>query len=556
MTTLEPTTCSSFQVSEDSPPAEKQSQEDHQSYRSIVQLAHEGICKLNQVGRTEFVNLRLAEMLNRPAASLDNKSLWDIVDTISIPLLEVAWRELKSLHAQQFDCAFRRSDDRVLWTICSSTPLINSTGRFAGAVLFFTDITERRQIQEDLRCAIRKADEANAAKSQFLANMSHEIRTPLGAVLGFAELLQDEKQSEGERNECISAIRRNGEALLNLVNDILDLAKVEAGAIQLDIQPFTLMEVIEELRCTFSRQAEGKGLQFEIVAEGDLTDLGKIPAPLHIVSDAMKLRQILFNVIGNALKFTEKGKVVAHFFRRRDALVCQVQDTGPGIEPEEAGRLFAPFSQADSSINRKLGGTGLGLVLARNLARALGGNVELVSSEVGHGSLFEISLKICLQSEGVMRRATQKFLNLRGSSNSSGPTLFQPLENIRFEHVEILLVDDCHDSRTLAQRMLAPTGAHLTLACNGREGVERAVAGRFDVILMDIQMPVMDGYEATTTLRARGYRGTIVALTAHAMKEERERCLAAGCNEHLIKPLNRRTLLECLQRSLRTQLLF
>lgn len=534
--------------------AEDRLRESEESYRTIVDLANEGIWKIDESGRTRFTNRRLIEMLTSTDSSsahrdLLQSSIWDFLDTSSLVEFEAAWFALKDGKRQQFDCAFRRTDGTLLWALVSSSPLHDQTGQFIGSLHLLTDVSARRTAEEELKRAMTLADDANRAKSQFLANMSHEIRTPLGAVLGFAELLLDESQSTKQRAECVTAIKRNGDLLLSLINDILDLSKVEAGRLDIEAAPFSLLELITEVKGLFQTHADAKGLVLQIESCGDL--------PQDIVSDSNRLRQILFNVIGNAVKFTSTGRVHARFFSRHEHVVVHVHDTGPGIRPEDAARLFTPFTQADTSITRKYGGTGLGLVLSRNLARALGGDVVLIQSSAHEGSLFEISIRKSLlrvdrSISDVIDTQLQK--QLQNSIVTAPCPSANPAYPPHLENVEILMVDDSEDSRLLLQRLLQPTNAILTMAENGEEGLRKALDGRYDVVLMDIQMPVMDGYEATRRLRAKGYRGPIVALTAHAMKEERTRCLAAGCTEHVVKPVTRQNLLETIARVVRQDL--
>lgn len=395
----------------------------------------------------------------------------------------------------------------------------------------FRDITDRKLQDDALRTAKDAADEASQAKSRFLANMSHEIRTPLGALLGFSELLINPDQPEHERAECISAIRRNGDLLSNIINDILDLSKVEAGKVQVEMQSVSVEDVITDISSLLGLQAQEKGIVLSVRYDG--------PMPPRIRTDALRLRQILVNIVGNAIKFTSRGEVevtIKHTRRGRGRpqLAFAVRDTGPGISEVVAARLFNPFAQGDSSRTRMSGGTGLGLVLARRLAQLLGGDVELTQSTPDHGSTFTITVDPGEAEHGEQPIETP---NVAPQGVISG----------RLDGIRILLVDDSPDNQMLITKFLTMAGALVEVANNGREGVQKTSTDMFDLIVMDIQMPVMDGYEAIGHLRRSGYTRPVIALTAHALKEEQQRCLACGFDGHLSKPINRQFLIEKLQ---------
>lgn len=374
------------------------------------------------------------------------------------------------------------------------------------------------------------AQEASRAKSQFLANMSHEIRTPLGAVIGFAELLLESKSLSEEDREQVRTIIRNGRQLLKLVNEILDLSRVESKKTAIEKVQFPVQQLINEVTTLLKIQAESKGLDFQVQCSNDL-----VPA---VISDPTRLRQILINVIGNAIKFTERGRVnveVSSSIDPDNSRMCwlriRVEDTGIGIRPEDVGRLFQTFSQADSSTRKKFGGTGLGLYLAKNLAQALGGDLILEKSEPGVGSVFVITVHAELAIDYV-RPETE-----------IGEVVPEPTH---FRRLKVLVVDDAADNRELIGRFLTKMGHIAEFAENGVIGVRRALGGDFDVVLMDIQMPEMDGFEALKKLREQGYQKPVVALTAHAMKGDRELCLQSGFDDYLVKPVNRQSLRETL----------
>lgn len=366
----------------------------------------------------------------------------------------------------------------------------------------------------------KQAELANEAKSMFLANMSHEIRTPLSAILGFAELLKDPNLSSDERQRYLEVINRTGKNLTHIVNDILDLSKIEAGHLEVEMRTFALPMLLQDLQAVLSFRASGKQLELKMQSEGEV--------PEAIECDPIRLRQILMNIVGNAIKFTEKGSITVTTSATANELKFVIEDTGIGLSSPQIKKLFKPFAQADNSLTRKHEGTGLGLVVSRRLAQALSGDVRLIRSTPGAGSAFEVTVGYKPAFIGKMASSIQPVvINLRDK--------------------KILLVEDSPDNQMLVQLALAKTGAQIISANNGDEGSKLALSGSFDLVLMDMQMPILDGYSATRLLRARGYSRPIIALTAFAMKDDREKCLRAGCNDYLSKPLDLKLLLEKIQ---------
>lgn len=370
----------------------------------------------------------------------------------------------------------------------------------------------------DLRHSIgerRQAEQASQLKSLFLANMSHEIRTPLAAIIGFSDLLKDSQLSESERLQYLNIIQRTGENLTRIINDILDLSKVEAGHLEIEPSSVSLSTLLDDIHVLMVARAHGKPIHIEFNRRGIVPDT--------ITTDPLRLRQVLTNILGNAIKFTDQGYVRMTYEVSGPNLLFTIKDTGVGISAEKRSLLFQPFSQVDSSVSRKYEGTGLGLVLSRKLAEMMGGTVLLEESDPGKGSTFTV--RIGLDPANISQKGFQlpkkDFIHAKQLSETS-----------------ILLVDDVEDNRLLIQRMLSKRGAKLTLATNGEEGLNKALAENYDIILMDIQMPIMDGYTATKKLRQAGYKKPIIALTAHAMKDDRERCLEAGCTDYLTKPVH------------------
>ncbi|CAN5641629.1 hypothetical protein BH10BDE1_BH10BDE1_11510 [soil metagenome] len=384
---------------------------------------------------------------------------------------------------------------------------------------------ERVRLLEAEQAARRTAESASRAKAEFLANMSHEIRTPMNAILGFADLLGDRSLSPDEREDYRRRIRMNGDQLMRLIDDVLDISKAETGTVHIEKLKFSVRELVHDIHRSMGAAAHRKGIRSRIVTASTVPEI--------IETDPVRLRQVLTNLIGNAIKFTDHGHIETRLSYADGELVIEIEDTGIGISEELHQRLFQPFAQGDSSITRRFGGSGLGLVVSRTIAAALGGTLELVRSLSGRGSLFRLGLP------------------LEASPASLQIDMFEQLEskiadalpNRELEGVQVLLVEDSVDNEMLIRAYLKDTGVRLEVAHNGKEALDRARERNFDVVFMDIQMPVMDGLEATRRLRRRNYDRPIVALSAHALPEEVERSLAAGCHSHLTKPILRSALI-------------
>lgn len=365
-----------------------------------------------------------------------------------------------------------------------------------------------------------QAQMANHQKSLFLANMSHEFRTPLAAIVGFSELLKDPHLSAEDRKTYTDIIHRTGQGLTTLINDVLDLSKVESGHLNIEKTDFCSATLLQDLEAMTQARVKDKNIQVVFNERG--------PLPERMFTDPVRLRQILMNVLGNAIKFTDQGVVEFNYCGKNGFLNVEINDTGVGISAEKIDHLFENFSTGDNSVSRRHEGSGLGLVLSKKLSELLGGSVRLVKSSPGQGSTFAIQLPIST-SVAIPKRVRHDL--------KAGNLLARK---------SILVVDDVEDNRLLMQRILTKKGAKLTLATNGEEGLSKALTEHYDIILMDIQMPIMDGYTATRRLRQAGYQKPIIALTAHAMKDDRERCLAAGCTDYLTKPVHVETLMETI----------
>lgn len=402
--------------------------------------------------------------------------------------------------------------------------------------------------------ALQKAD---MAKSEFLANMSHEIRTPMTAILGYAELLL-ESNSESERTEYARTIRRNGEHLLAVLNDILDLSKIEAGKLEVEQIPCDLPSLVRDVIELQSVRAESKQLTLKSSISAN--------CPHSITADPVRLRQVLLNLVGNAIKFTEIGGVEVRLDcvttrERTEELRISVVDSGIGMSNEQLSKAFTAFSQADNSTTRRFGGTGLGLAISKRLMELMGGTI-LVDSEEGLGSTFTVVIPVNRDhllstdsddSSGVEIEEEYQF-DAAGGAEKCDAADDQRSDERDASTVlsgrRILLAEDGIDNQRLIAHLLRRSGASVEVADNGAIAVDCLLsrANDFDIVLMDMQMPVLDGYKATRKLRTEGYVGPIIALTAHAMAGDRFRCLEAGCDEYLTKPVNRNAIIDMVFR--------
>lgn len=413
--------------------------------------------------------------------------------------------------------------------------------RDGGTVSLRTDITAERERQDEFRRAKEAAIAANEAKSAFLANMSHEIRTPMTAILGFTDVLLS-TNPHPEQLESLTTIQRNAEHLLDLINDILDLSRIAAGKVEVNVESTSLADLLDGVVSLMAVRARDRGLTLTTEFVG--------PIPKTIRTDVGRARQILVNLVGNAVKFTRAGsvKLIA-----REAASCSetsgqveivVVDTGIGIAPDHLERIFGTFEQADPSTTREFGGSGLGLAISQRLASLLGGWIT-ARSELGDGSEFTLTLPV---GEEVERVSTAP-----RSEASELPCPADELTSLSLEGSTVLLVEDGPDNQRLFSHYLRSAGASVQIANHGEEALEReqearSVGQALDLILMDMQMPVLDGYSAARRLRQTGCKTPIIALTAHAMSGDRDLCLEAGCDGYLTKPVTRRDLISTVAR--------
>ncbi len=457
---------------------------------------------------------------------------------------EIEERVMKGEHIAHVEVVRKHKDGRLIHCSASYTPIINKRGNITGSIAIFHDITEKKQAEEkhrkaemELQKALRKAaetaQEVSRTKTAFLANMSHEIRTPLNGVIGFAELALDDGQLSRKTREYLNMIQNSAGVLLEIINDVLDISKIEAGKVELEKTPFVLQEVIRYCKNISTQRAEEKGVELYFYSE---PSIGRM-----LVGDPTKLRQILLNLLSNAIKFTDSGIVkmmssVSAITENTITMYFEVRDSGIGMSEELVSRVFQPFIQADSSTTRKYGGTGLGLAITKNLVELMGGKLEL-ESQPGEGSKFSFSI-------------TFDTVGMEEGTGVSGEVVEIGTMKPMFAG-EVLVCEDNEINQIVIKEHLAKIGLKATIAPNGMAGVwevsRRMSAGNpFDIIFMDIHMPVMDGLEAAEKLKEMGCDTPIIAMTANVMAKDKEHYLKHGMVDYIGKPFVAKTLWSCL----------
>ncbi len=424
----------------------------------------------------------------------------------------------------------RRKDGSLYWESATISPVHDSNGRTVHFIAIKENITERKAIEASLADALVHAEAGNRAKSEFLAIMSHELRTPLNGVLGFAELLAETTSLDEEQKSFVETISSSGNHLLSIVSDILDFSSIEKGTLAIHVGPMVIADLVEASVETIWKSTVDKGISLQ-------TEVGP-GVPEQILGDDRRTRQILINLLGNAVKFTSSGSVTLCVATAteggRQFVDFSVKDTGIGMSPETIEILFQPFTQADMKLNRTFGGTGLGLAVSRRLADAMGGKITVISTP-GQGSTFTLRLPIENDSSSP---------GAGGSSQSIAQGGILPDAGENHSIRPVLVVEDDKNNRMLAGKMLQMLGYQVEFAADGAEALAAFAPGKYSVILMDIQMPVMNGIEATGKIREleSGTHVPIVALTAKVMPGDRERCLDAGMDDFLSKPFKKAEL--------------
>lgn len=506
--------------------------------REALDNLAEGLLIVDQRDRILLANNAFAKVLSIDPEKLvghrASKLGWRFTETDDARLpWQRAIEEQKAL--SNLPIRLEAQDGSIRSFVANASPLIGSEGKYRGVLVTFDDVTLLEQHKVELNVAKDAAESANRAKSEFLANMSHEIRTPMNAILGFTDVLRRGlEHDEQKRQNYLDTIHRSGKHLIDLINDVLDLSKIEAGKLELEITPCSPYEVLSEVNTVLQVRAKQQGITLQLTVDGEI--------PETIACDRTRFQQILTNLIGNAIKFTNQGgvTVTARFAKTPSGefLEVDVRDTGIGMTSEQAAKIFNPFEQADSSVTRRFGGTGLGLSISKRFAEAMGGAIT-VTSEYGVGSTFTVRISTGdLAGVAMVDEATAQNLvrNIQDDQRAGKSIVFKP--------AKILLVDDGDSNREFLSVVLKRSGLQIVEAENGQVAVDTAAQQPFDLILMDMQMPVMDGYTATKILRERGLEIPIVALTANAMAEDQRNCIAAGCSEFVAKPINLDQLME------------
>ena len=514
--------------------------------REALDILSEGLMIVSLDGRILLANNAMSQTAGRDADSMIGRAADELSFHRRDGVQEMPWTECGRTQLQvtgvTADFVETSGKTRIFKINCS--PLFGNDGKVRGVMVSLDDVTLLEQNKIELRDARDEADAANRAKSDFLANMSHEIRNPMNAIVGFTDILRRGlEESEDTRVRYLDTIHASGTHLVELINDILDFSKIEAGKLDLEIRQCSPYELMMDVVNVLRMKAEQQSLSLSIEVRGVI--------PETIESDATRLRQILMNLVSNAIKFTAEGgvRIVASTIERGggEFIRFEVTDTGIGLTKEQIGRLFQQFAQADSSVTRRFGGTGLGLAISKRLTEALGGEIS-VDSEPGVGSTFHFcvatgnieNVKMLTGTEAAAKFTTASLKTRTGLS-----TWFQP--------ARILITDDTPANRQLAGVILRKAGLQVDEAENGVIAIEKATTNSYDLLLMDMQMPVMDGFTATSTLRNHGLTQPILAFTANVTEQDRQNCLSSGCTGFLTKPINIDLLLSTIAEYLPTQ---
>jgi PAS domain S-box-containing protein len=499
------------------------------SDQGAIEECNEATLELFQCEESELIGTQLSGLVERVIVDNDDRHharIIDINSLIGTKRVLVAYRPCGTKFYVQFSAAEVKFNDHSVIT----------------GIL--TDITEQKGIEEQLHEARLDAESATAAKSQFLANMSHEIRTPMSAIIGYSDLLLDPEQTTDDRVNCVSTIRRNADHLLTLINDMLDLSKIEADRMTVEEIGCSPCQLVSDVSSLMRVRATENDIDFHVNYDSAI--------PASISSDPVRIRQVLINLVGNAIKFTKDGAVKVHVWTEEldgdnPTIHFRVVDSGIEMTEDQKSRLFRPFTQADCSTTRKFGGTGLGLTISQKLVNLMGGEIS-VSSVPGLGSYFEFALPTgSLENVEIITDPSE-------TASETSPDQAAGSSDLTDVAANVLLAEDGVVNRLLISFHLKKAGCLVTTAENGKIAFDEATAAEkrgepFDIIFMDMQMPVIDGYQASSELRQAGYKGLICALTAHAMNGDREKCINAGCDDYLTKPINFDKLISAVRKS-------
>lgn len=471
--------------------------------QSVFKYISEGIVALDKAGNILISNPAFLDIYGLQNADLDKLRIQNLFHAADLYKFEIASdRACRLGKESRFKAINKGQNGKTLQTFIKVCPF--KIGANEGIVLIIKDNTQREKTEEKLRQMMVEAQAGAIAKSQFIANISHEIRTPMNMIMGYAQLLKSGGEKGGEAESFLDNILRSAEHLLGLIDEVLDISKFDVGSVKLETENFELLPFLKDALENKLRKVEEKGLDFSLEYH--------LPKGAIINTDPIRFKQIILNLMKNAIKFTERGSVRLNvLLNERNELLFQFIDSGIGIEKDQRKKIFSTFHQADETITRKSGGAGLGLALSKHLAKALSGDVRLRSTELNKGSTFEFCLK------GSVLQPQSSFKNLKKA--------------------KILLVEDMEENQTLVKHYLRELDCNLQVAWDGEEALRKLEHESFDLILMDIQMPRLDGLAATSILRKKGLKTPIIALTAHSMREDIERCMRSGFNDHLSKPL-------------------
>ena len=503
--------------------------------RLLLESSASGLYGVDCAGRVTFMNPAACAILGVDAAK--------VVGTHSNEFLADEGRQGESgnyvertlrdgLRFTVDDANFRHAAGGKVPVMFSTHPMVRD-GEIVGAVVSFTDMTERRRLDEARENALHEAERLAKARSEFLSNMSHEIRTPLNGVLGVAQVGHRDLHANPIAREAFTRILESGRTLLGIVDNVLDFSRIEAGKVRVDATLVRLPDLLDEVVVSISPLAAAKNLGLRVVREPGCPEL--------CITDPMRVKQVLLNLMGNAVKFTERGEVVLNVGRDGNKLRFVVRDTGIGISPEQAERIFSAFEQADSSTTRRFGGTGLGLAICRRITELLQGTITM-QSRPGAGSEFTVTLPLIEPPTGSVAPSAHDL-------DSSGTRRIERLGGL-----QILLAEDNEVNQMVVQAMLNKEGSTLVTVSDGAQAVDavrQAGAGAFNVVLMDIQMPVMGGYEATRFIHEIDPDLPVIGQTAHVLQEAIEQCRAAGMVAHLAKPIDRHELIMTIMRHAR-----